>query len=70
VALRGQKLVYSVRELAELAGVSPYRMRNILATNDVPVSNSGQAGKKQVVYASALASALPDLMDSIKMKGE
>jgi hypothetical protein len=67
LALRGLKLVYSVRELAELAGVSPYRMRHILETNEVPTSRSGN---RQMVYASALASALPDLADSIKMKVE
>lgn len=62
-----QRLYYTVGELAELAGVSKDRMRGLLRANEVPVGKSGQNARRGVVFVSALARALPDLMDSITM---
>lgn len=62
-----QKLYYTVGELAEMAGVSDFRMRGLLKANEVPVGKSGQKARRGVVYVSALAQALPDLMDSIAL---
>jgi hypothetical protein len=62
-----QKLYYTVGELARIAEVSDYRMRNLLRSNEVPVGKSGQNARRGVVYVASLARALPDLMDSITM---
>ena len=62
------RIYFTVRELADMAGVSPYRMRGLLAANEVPVGKSGQNARRGVVYKAALEAALPDLVDSIRGK--
>lgn len=64
------KLFFTVAELATMAEVSPYRMRNLLRTNQVPVGRTGQRARKGVVYVAEIAAALPGLADSIRFRKE
>jgi len=56
------KACYTIPELAELAGISRWRVRRLLEKNGVQL---GRNGSDRVVYLSALKRALPDLWDSI-----
>lgn len=64
------KTFYSVPQLAEMAGCSPYVMRGMLEANGVEVTPSGKAARRGIVFISSLAEALPELMDSIRLRRE
>lgn len=63
----GGRVYWTVGELAKMAGVSPYRMRGLLKSNDVPIGKHGQKfARPGVVLKSTLEAAFPDLVDSIR----
>lgn len=65
------RLFFSVSELASMANCSPYVMRGILRTNDVKITAGGQGTRRRgIVFTSSLATALPELVDSIRMREE
>jgi excisionase family DNA binding protein len=60
------KPIYSVAELAELAGLSRHQVARLLARNHVPVA---RLGRKVLVPLAALRRALPWVVDSIAESG-
>lgn len=67
-----RKLYYTVPELAQVAGVSEYRMRRLLEENKVELTKAPAPGLNQrasVVFVSKLAEALPEFLDSARLLG-
>lgn len=62
------KTFYTVPQLAEMAGCSPYVMRGMLSANGVEVTPAGRAARRGVVFVSSLVEALPELVDSIRLR--
>jgi excisionase family DNA binding protein len=63
---RAARIVYSIRELADLVGMPKPRMARLLVTNGVRFSRTGN---KRLVFLSDLEAALPELMDSTRFGG-
>ncbi len=61
----GRQVVYTIRELAGLVGISKKRTVRILASNGVKMHWAGQA---RVVFLSSIDQAMPDLVDSIRYR--
>lgn len=59
-------MVYSVRELAGLAGMSKQATARLLESNGVRFARTGT---KRLVYLSDLEAAMPELTDSIRFRG-
>ena len=66
---RPRQLVYSLRELASVTGLSKFRVGAVLASNGVKLNETGKQGKR-VVFVSELERALPELVDSVRFKPE
>ena len=60
---RNTRAVYSVRELADMAGMDKRAMSRLLESNGVGYSRTGT---KRVVFLSDLHAAMPGLVDSIR----
>lgn len=60
---RTSKAVYSVGELADMAGLEKRAMARVLTSNGVPF---GRTGNRRVIFLSDLHSAMPELIDSIR----
>lgn len=56
------KAVYSISELARMAGISHQRMRRLLDSGGVQLS---QCGANKVVFLAALREAMPMLWESM-----
>lgn len=63
---RSTRAVFSVRQLAEMAGMEKKAMARMLEANGIEF---GRTGTKRVVYLSDLHAAMPRLMDSIRYGG-
>jgi hypothetical protein len=63
------RLFYTTMELAMMAGVSRFRLMSMLEANQVRVTpaTSGQR-RRGVVFISELTAALPEMVDSIRMR--
>lgn len=60
-------MAFSVRELADLSGMSKGQMERLLETNAVEYRRSGN---KRLVFLSNLEAAMPELMDSVRFRGD
>lgn len=60
-----RKVVYTIRELAEMMGVPKKRAVLILRSNGVKTHWAGQA---RIVFLSSIDQALPDLVDSVRYR--
>ena len=58
----GPRPLYRVEELAEMAGMTRWQVRRLLARNDVPLVRSG---RRVFVPLAALRAALPWVWDSL-----
>lgn len=61
------KAIYTVPELAEMAGVSRWQMRAVLVGNDVPLRpvGVGKERRRVVVLLADLKTAFPELWSSL-----
>jgi len=66
---RPRQLVYSLRELGTMTGLSKFRVGQVLRSNGVKLNETGRQGKR-VVFVSELERALPELVDSVRFKPE
>lgn len=64
---RPAQVAFSVRELADLSGMSKGQMERLLETNAVEYRRSGN---KRLVFLSNLEAAMPELMDSVRFRGD
>jgi peroxiredoxin len=67
-----RKVCYTVPELAEMVGMSRYRMRNLLDANGVELKPGPPAGRHPasvVVWTSSLVEKLPELLHSSRLVG-
>lgn len=60
-----RKIVYTIRELAELMGMPKKRTVLIMRSNGV---KTHWAGPARIVTLAALDQAMPDLVDSIRYR--
>lgn len=60
------KAVYSVAELADMAGMEKRAMTRLLSSNGVPF---GRTGNKRIVFLSDLHASMPELVDSVRYGG-
>lgn len=68
VPLRSRQIIYSIRDLADLSGLSKPRVVRLLRSNGVELKKAG--GSKSVVLLSDLEAAFPSLVDSIRFRTE
>jgi hypothetical protein len=64
-----RQAVYSLGELANLAGISKPRLERVLLSSGVELQCVGPQGKR-VVYMAELERKLPDLVDSVRFRGD
>lgn len=60
---RSTRVVFSVRELADMAGMEKRAMARMLESNGITYSRTGN---KRVVFLSDLHAAMPQLVDSVR----
>jgi hypothetical protein len=59
--------LYTIPELADLVGISRWRLRRLLERADIEMHRSGRI---RVVYLSSISQALPELWQSIVARRE
>ncbi len=57
--------VFSLRELADLAGLSKPRLTRLLTASRIPL---GRAGNRRIVFRHDLEDRFPGLTDSIRLR--
>ena len=62
-----RQVVYTLAELASMAGVSKYRTQNLLRSNGVKMHWSGN---KRVVLLSSIEESFPQLTDALRFRNE
>lgn len=60
------RIVFSVKALADMAGIEKRAMSRLLQSNGV---RFGWTGNKRVVFVSDLQAAMPELVDSVRYGG-
>lgn len=64
-----KQAAYSVGELSQMTGLSKYRVERVLASNGVEMMETG-AQNKRLVFAAELERKMPDLVDSVRFRGD
>ena len=62
-----RQVVYTLQELASLAGVSKYRTQKLLWSNGVKMHWSGN---KRVVMLSSLEASFPEFTDALRFRND
>jgi hypothetical protein len=64
-----KQAAYSLGELAKMTGLSKARVDRVLASNGVEYDQVG-AQNKRIVYVAELERKVPDLVDSVRFRGD
>ena len=64
-----KQAAYSLGELSKMTGLSKPRVERVLASNGVEFDQVGAQGKR-IVYVSELERKVPDLVDSVRFRGD
>lgn len=64
-----KQVAYSLGELARMTGLSKPRVERVLASNGVEFDQVGAQGKR-IVYVAELERKVPDLVDSVRFRGD
>jgi hypothetical protein len=64
-----KQAAYSLGELAKMTGLSKPRVERVLASNGVEFDTVGEQNKR-IVYVAELERKVPDLVDSVRFRGD
>lgn len=64
-----RQVAYSLGELSKMTGLSKPRVERVLSSNGVEFDKVGEQGKR-IVYVAELERKVPDLVDSVRFRGD